>query len=119
MALSVLPVRETRPTGERAPDRSCHQPTMKNTQLGFEKCLPFINSQFQPAGSPPDSTAGEVPRLAVTISRQTGSGALAVGEKLAAYLEARVPRDLLPWRVFDRNLVSCHYHGHFDIFIFF
>src|SRR5882724_6376584 len=78
---------------------------MNNAQLGLEKCLPFISSHFRPAGSPPESSADSVPRLAVTISRQTGSGALAVGEKLAAYLEARVPRDLLPWRVFDRNLV--------------
>ena len=78
---------------------------MSNAQLGLEKCLPFISSQFQPAGAPPEAPADGVPRLAVTISRQTGSGALAVGEKLAAYLEARAPRDLLPWRVCDRNLV--------------
>jgi len=78
---------------------------MKNAQLGLEKCLPFISSQFQPAVTSPDFSAQAAPRLAVTISRQTGSGALAVGEKLAAYLEARAPRDLLPWRVIDRSLV--------------
>src|SRR3954469_8756307 len=79
---------------------------MKHTQIGLEKCLPFINSEFKSARGQPDLSGVPAPKLAVTISRQTGSGALAVAEKLAAFLEARAPRDLQPWRVFDRNLVK-------------
>jgi cytidylate kinase len=42
----------------------------------------------------------------VTISRQAGSGGHSVAEKLAAYLQARTPKDACPWTVFDRNLVE-------------
>jgi len=45
-------------------------------------------------------------RRAVTISRQTGSGAHRVAEKLAACLQAHNPKDAPPWTVFDRNLVE-------------
>jgi cytidylate kinase len=47
-----------------------------------------------------------VPRRAVTISRQTGSGAHTVAEKLAALLQAHTPKEACPWVVFDRNLVE-------------
>jgi cytidylate kinase len=43
---------------------------------------------------------------AVTISRQTGSGAHAVGEELAEYLQAHSPKNTPPWTLFDRNLVE-------------
>jgi cytidylate kinase len=39
----------------------------------------------------------------VTISRQAGAGGITVGEKLAAYLNKRIPQ--VPWTVFDKNLV--------------
>jgi cytidylate kinase len=42
----------------------------------------------------------------VTISRQTGSGAHIVAEKLAALLQAHTPKEACPWTVFDRNLVE-------------
>jgi cytidylate kinase len=42
----------------------------------------------------------------VTISRQTGSGAHVVAEKLAACLQTHTPSDARPWTVFDRNLVE-------------
>ncbi len=42
----------------------------------------------------------------MTISRQTGSGAHTVAEKLAALLDAQSPKDACPWTVFDRNLVA-------------
>jgi cytidylate kinase len=60
---------------------------------------------MQPAGRPPSAAAAPL-RQAVTISRQAGCGALAVGESLAEYLQARAQRDLAPWTVFDRNLVE-------------
>ena len=77
-----------------------------NTQIGLEKCLPFISSELQPGGTPP-VFAREVPsRLAVTVSRQTGSGAHTVGEKLAEYLQAHAPKDAPPWQLFDRDLAE-------------
>lgn len=71
-------------------------------------CLPFIESQYQYAATTPIPLAPRhaTPRLAITISRQSGSGAHAVGEKLAQYLQACVPHETLPWMLFDRNLVE-------------
>ena len=77
-----------------------------DTQFGLDKCAPFIASQWQPNGSPGLQSKQRTARLAVTISRQSGSGAHAVGELLAKYLQARAPNDFGPWTVFDRNLVE-------------
>jgi cytidylate kinase len=67
----------------------------------FERCLAFINCQL----SPSRETFGEEKRLAVTISRQTGSGAFSIAQKLADYLQARNPNGC-PWTVFDKNLIE-------------
>ena len=75
-------------------------------QHGLERALTFINTQMQPAGKGLASLREDVPRRAVTISRQTGSGAHVVAEKLAALLQAHTPKDACPWTVFDRNLVA-------------
>jgi cytidylate kinase len=75
-----------------------------NTPIGFDKCLNFINCQMQPAGLP--ALVNEQRKRAVTISRQSGCGAHAVAEELAAYLQARSPADDCPWTVFDRNLME-------------
>ena len=77
-----------------------------NTQYGLERCRTFINAQLQTAGKGAEAAEAGVPRRAVTISRQTGSGAYSVAEKLAAFLQARSPKDACPWTVFDRNLVE-------------
>jgi cytidylate kinase len=77
-----------------------------NTQYGLERCRTFINAQLQTAGKAAAAAEAGVPRRAVTISRQTGSGAYSVAEKLAAFLQARSPKDACPWTVFDRNLVE-------------
>lgn len=60
--------------------------------------------------------AGARPRLAVTggfphwravtMSRQSGSGAHVVAAKLAEYLQAQASNGPCPWTVFDRNLVE-------------
>ncbi len=73
-------------------------------KIGLEKCPPFISSelQFERHSIPSGKVA---PRAVVTISRQTGCGAHAVGEKLAAYLEANAPDASCPWKLFDHNLV--------------
>lgn len=43
---------------------------------------------------------------AVTISRETGAGAITVGHLLAEYLEAHQSPPRRPWAVFDQNLVQ-------------
>ena len=77
-----------------------------NTQYGLERCRTFINAHLQSAGKVAAAAQGDVPRRVVTISRQTGSGAHAVAEKLAACLQALSPAHACPWTVFDRNLVE-------------
>jgi cytidylate kinase len=75
-----------------------------NIAIGFEKCSSFISTelQFEHPLPPPR----KVPhRAVVTISRQSGCGADAVGGKLAAYLEAHAPEASYPWKLFDNNLV--------------
>jgi hypothetical protein len=42
----------------------------------------------------------------VTISRQAGCGALVIAEKLAHYLQERLPDDTARWTVFDRELME-------------
>lgn len=77
-----------------------------SAQPGFEKCLSFINCQLQPEHRKRATANGELQCRAVTISRQTGCGALIVGQKLAEYLQARAPGLERPWMVFDRDLVE-------------
>jgi cytidylate kinase len=77
-----------------------------NTPAGLDRCLAFINCQISPPKSPTVGYRNGEDRLAVTISRQAGSGAHAVAEKLADYLQAHAPNPACPWAVFDRNLVE-------------
>jgi hypothetical protein len=76
------------------------------TEIRLEKCLPFISAQLQSPEPPPGVRVNGAVRLAVTISRQSGSGAHVVAEQLAHYLQDRTPDHALPWMVFDRNLVE-------------
>ena len=77
-----------------------------NTQYDLERCRTFINAHLQSTAKAATSARDGVPRRAITISRQTGSGAHRVAEKLAACLQALSPADACPWIVFDRNLVE-------------
>ena len=77
-----------------------------NLAHGLERCRTFIDTQLQPAGKGLTSTENGKLWRAVTISRQTGSGAHIVAEKLAANLQAHTSKDARPWTVFDRNLVE-------------
>jgi hypothetical protein len=74
-----------------------------SAQPGFDQFLSFIQIQLR------NGSGRAIPacaRPAVTISRQTGCGALAVAEALAGCLQARTPKTESPWTVFDRNLVE-------------
>ena len=50
-------------------------------------------------------TLAEPERLAIAISSQTGSGGMAVAQRLGAGLQANTPASEPPWTVFDRNLI--------------
>jgi cytidylate kinase len=67
--------------------------------------LSYVNSQMAAGAYPTWNRPGAV-RRAVTISRQAGCGALEIGEKLAARLQARGPDHGCPWTVFDHNLME-------------
>lgn len=73
--------------------------------ISFEKCLAFLNWQWSAASRRP-APKQQAPRTAITISRQAGSGAHTIAEKLVARLQALTPRNEPPWTVFDRNLVA-------------
>jgi cytidylate kinase len=77
-----------------------------NTQARFEKCMSFINSEWQPSRAMMALAVEREPKLMVTISRQTGCGAHVVGEKLAEFLQTHGPNTGSPWTVFDRNIVE-------------
>jgi len=68
----------------------------------IERCFSFVNSHTAAPGHP---SAQIVPR-AVTISRQSGCGAVIVAGKLAHYLQQHSPADAPKWTVFDRDLMD-------------
>ena len=65
-------------------------------KLSLDKCVPFLDSEFRSAGRGLLPASDRFARPVVTISRQSGCGALAVAEKAAAYLEARGHDDSCP-----------------------
>lgn len=69
-----------------------------------DPCASFISSQLQSADDTGVFAKSSI-RRAVTISRQTGCGALVVAEQLAHYLQDH-SRGAAPWTVFDRNLID-------------
>jgi cytidylate kinase len=69
-----------------------------------DPCLSFISSQLQSSGEAGVRAESGACR-AVTLSRQTGCGALVVAEKLAQFLQQHSKRAPV-WTVFDRNLMD-------------
>ena len=76
------------------------------TQPGLDRALTFISCHMQPAGQAQVTPENDLRRRAITISRQAGSGAHPVAERLATLLQAHTANDACPWTVFDRNLVD-------------
>lgn len=70
---------------------------------GLDRCFAYVRSHTAPAAQrhPPHAP----PRPSVTISRQSGSGAMAIANKLADFLQTRDPAPG-GWTVFDKNLVE-------------
>jgi len=76
------------------------------TPDAIDKCLSFISSQFKESEQPAAPCTRRTHPLAVTISRQSGSGAWRIAECLANYLPKVHPCDPRPWTVFDKELVE-------------
>ena len=73
---------------------------------GYDKCFQFVSSHARHTPTSPASEQTSQHPLAITISRQSGSGAHRVASCLAAYLQSLTQQDAPPWAVFDRNLVE-------------
>jgi cytidylate kinase len=76
-----------------------------NTQIGFDRCLSFINCQLQSQPQPGRYRGGER-RPVITVSRQAGSGGHTVAEHLIKLLQDPGSEDPSSWAIFDRNLVE-------------
>jgi cytidylate kinase len=68
----------------------------------FQKCHSYIESHVSRA----EAESKEPARPAITISRQTGAGAITLGDSLAAHLNVRAGGVETKWTVFDKNLVE-------------
>jgi len=68
----------------------------------FEKCQAYITSHVKLA----DIERVQSAKPAITISRQTGAGAITLGDHLAAYLNQTAGDADAEWAVFDKNLVK-------------
>jgi cytidylate kinase len=76
------------------------------TTLGLDRALTFINTHLKPDARASFPRKHPLQYHAVTISRQVGSGAWRVAEKLAALLQQNSPPEAAPWTIFDRNLMD-------------
>jgi cytidylate kinase len=77
-----------------------------NTHVVFDKCAPIISSQLSPVLPALPSPQNPAPKLALTISRQTGCGAHEIATLLAKYFEEHAPDKSRSWHVVDRNLAE-------------
>jgi cytidylate kinase len=72
--------------------------------IASERCFEFVQAQARLMNRA--TRRVEAHPGVVTISRQAGSGAHVVAEHLVERLQARASGSLVPWKVFDRNLVE-------------
>jgi cytidylate kinase len=77
-----------------------------NTQVALDKCVRFISSQLSPVLPALSATQNAAPKLAITISRQSGSGAFEIAKLLAKYLDQHGLDKSRCWHVLDRNLAE-------------
>ncbi len=69
--------------------------------IGYEKCLSYINCQLQPG----EKSVEPAIKPAITLSRQAGAGGRTVAGKLAEYMQSHIPA-ACQWTVFDKNLMA-------------
>ncbi len=75
-----------------------------STPSNIDSLQRYFKARFQEELLPKQKRPPQGP--AVTISRETGAGAITLGTKLAGYLETRDGDRESAWTVFDRNLVN-------------
>lgn len=73
------------------------------TGIHADKYFSYVSCELSPEAKHWHPDAKSPP--AITISRETGVGAIAIAEELAAFLQASQPKPC-HWTVFDRNLVA-------------
>lgn len=76
------------------------------TPATLERCQSYLELQLQLGGRRTHPSGRPPPMPTVTLSRQTGTGGLAIAECLASFLQAERPSTPAPWTVFDRSLVE-------------
>ncbi len=69
------------------------------------RCLAYIGCHLTPAAQHGDRQAQAHARPSITLSRQTGSGAMEIARRLAEFLHTEAPGPC-GWAVFDKNLVA-------------
>ncbi|MFO1478291.1 MAG: cytidylate kinase-like family protein [Verrucomicrobiota bacterium] len=72
----------------------------------IDQCTSFIHCHMGAPARPGSYVDARSRRSGITISRQSGCGAHAVAERVAARLQAECPEDAPPWTIYDRNLVE-------------
>ena len=82
-----------------------HPSTSSSSKTQLENCHSYILRQLQSAYKP-YSHGKPPPGPAITISHQTGSGAIEIADQTGMILQETEPKDALPWTVFDRHLVE-------------
>lgn len=80
-----------------------------NATSDLEHCLSFVRMQLQP---PSAHARKHGRRLALTLSRQTGTGGRMIARKLVQILQADSRLDGRPWSVFDKELVAAVIQEH-------
>jgi cytidylate kinase len=77
-----------------------------NTHVVLDKCAPIISSELSPVLPALPSPQDPPPKLAITISRQSGSGAYEIAKLLARFMDQYGPDRSRHWYVLDRNLAE-------------
>jgi len=77
-----------------------------HTEVGYDQYLSFINCQIAPGKAARKKRSEAAPFRAITLSRDSGSGAHTVAKRLAARLQSHEPSGTRPWTVFDKELVT-------------
>jgi len=71
-----------------------------------DRARAYLATQRKVSRDPHAESRSTLPGPAITISRQSGTGALDLAERTAELLRAGEPEGAVPWTVFDRQLMD-------------
>jgi len=71
-----------------------------------DRAKAYLASQRRTSQNPEAAPRRTLPGPAITISRQSGTGAFHLAERTAEIMRAVEPGDAVPWTVFDRELID-------------